>query len=365
MKKMDITIIDVLKEINNKGYSAYIVGGYVRDNLLKKNSFDVDITTSATPKELIDIFPSAKIIDGYGAVKLTKDKYNFDITTFRKEEKYIQGAPKGITYVKTLEEDLKRRDFTINAICLDKNFNIIDPLNGKEDLNNKIIKTIGNAEDKLKEDPSRILRAIRFSLTLDFALSDEIISFIINNKEWIEKINYSKKKYELEKIFLSDSVFSFVNFIKKYELEDSLGIKVKKIIPSKSLIGMWSQIDFDPKYSFTKIELSQIEDIRKLVEKGNVDKYDVYKYGTYIASNAALILGKKTKMINKLYEKLPIKDIIDIDIDSETICDILKIEPSKMLGDTYKILEREIIDHKLVNKRKNIIKRLEKLKGEL
>lgn len=362
---MDITIINVLKEINENGYSAYIVGGYVRDNFLNKSSFDVDIATSATPKELLTIFPSSKIVEGYGAVKLTKDKYNFDITTYRKEEKYVMGAPKGITYVKTLEEDLKRRDFTINAICLDKNFNIIDPLNGKEDLNNKIIKVIGNTETKFKEDPSRILRAIRFSLTLNFTLSEDIIDFLVNNKEWIEKINYSKKKYELEKIFLSDSAFEFVNFIKKYELEGVLGIKVKKLIPSKSLVGMWAQIDFDPKYSFTKIELSQIEEIRKLVEKGNIDKYDIYKYGTYIASNAALILGKKTKTINKLYEKLPIKDIIDIDIDSETICDILNIEPSKMLGDTYKILEQEIIDYKLVNKRENIIKRLEKLKGEL
>lgn len=363
---MDLTIINILKEISKHGYEAYIVGGYVRDNLLRKKSYDVDICTNARPKDLLKIFGNnVTVVEDYGAVKLTKGKYNIDITTFRREEKYEDGKPKGIEYIDDLEEDLKRRDFTINTICLDKEINIIDLLNGKNDLKNKIIKTVGKPEVRFKEDPSRILRALRFSITLNFKLDKDIINYILNNKEEIEKINYSKKKYELDKILLSKNVFDFVKLIKKLDIEKELGIKINKIKPLKSLVAMWAQIDFCEKYPFTKIELEQIENIKELVKKGNVDKYDVYKYGSYITVNAGAILGKNTKKISKLYNKLPIKDVIDINIEAKDICDILNIEPSKELGQIYKIIEKEIIDYKLINNRENIIKRLEKLKGEL
>lgn len=363
---MDLTIINILKEIDKHGYVAYIVGGYVRDNLLRKKSFDVDICTNARPKDLLEIFGSnVTLVEDYGAVKLTKGKYNIDITTFRREEKYVNGKPKGIEYVSSLEEDLKRRDFTINTICLDKEINIVDLLNGKTDLKNKIIKTVGKPEVRFKEDPSRILRALRFSVTLNFKLDKDIINYIYNNKEEIEKINYNKKKYELDKIFLSKNIFDFVKIIKKFDIEKELGIKINKIKPLKSLVGMWAQIEFNDKYPFTKIELEQINKIKELVKKGKIDKYDVYKYGSYITVTAGNILGKSTKKINKLYDKLPIKDIIDINITAEEICSILNIEPSKELGNVYKIIEKEIIDYKLINNKENIIKRLEKLKGEL
>lgn len=363
---MDLTIINILKEICNNGYEAYIVGGYVRDNLLRKKSFDVDICTNARPKDLLKIFGSSvTLVEEYGAVKLTKGKYNIDITTFRKEEKYVDGKPKGIEYVNSLEEDLKRRDFTINTICLDKEINVIDLLNGKTDLKNKIIKTVGKPEIRFKEDPSRILRALRFSITLNFKLDKKIIDYINNNKNEIKKINYTKRKYELDKIFLSKNIYDFIKLIKKFDIEKELGIKINKIKPIKSLVGMWAQVDFDEKYPFNKIELEQINSIKELVKKGKIDKYDVYKYGSYITSNAASILGKNAKKINKLYDKLPIKDIIDINIEAKDICDILNIKPSKQLGDVYRIIEKEIIDYKLINTKENIIKRLEKLKGEI
>lgn len=361
---MDITIINILKQINEEGFEAYIVGGYVRDNLMCKATFDVDICTNARPKDLLNIFKNVELVEDYGAIKLVKDQYKIDITTFRKEEKYINGKPKGIQYTDSLELDLKRRDFTINTICLDKNVNIVDLLNGRKDLKNKLIRTVGDASLRFKEDPSRILRALRFSATLGFRLDKDIVNYIINNKSEIEKINFNKKKYELDKILLSDHIFDFVKLIRKLNIEKELGIKIKKIIPLKSLVGMWAQLEFDEKFPFTKIELEQINAIKKLVKKGNINKFDVYKFGSYITVAAGNILGKSTKKINKLYEKLPIKDIIDIDIKANEICEVLNISPSKELGDIYKILEYEIIDGKLQNKKDLIIKRLKKYKGE-
>ena len=162
--------IEVLKIIEKKGFKAYIVGGYVRDIYLSLNASDIDIATSATPKDLVKIFKKNIIIDEkYGSTKLKYKNTCFDITTFRRDIKYKDNRkPTEIEYVDTIGEDLNRRDFTINTMCMDKDGNIIDVLNAKKDINNKIIKCVGNANEKLSEDALRILRAVRFATILNF-----------------------------------------------------------------------------------------------------------------------------------------------------------------------------------------------------
>jgi len=242
---------------------------------------------------------------------------------------------------------------------------IIDKLNAREDIKNKIIKTVGDPTKKFNEDPTRLLRALRFSTLLGFELDKDIEEYILNNKEDFKKINGVKKKYELDKVLLSSEVFDFVAKIRKYDLESVLGIKFKKLIKTNNLVGMWAQIDFDDSIPLTKIEREQISSIRALLEKESIDKDDIYKYGSFISVTAGSILGLNVKKINKIYEKFPIKEKTEIAIDADTICDILNISPSKQLGEVYTLLEREILDYKLVNKKDNIIKRLNKLKGDI
>ena len=179
LKKIALEFINL---IENSGYKAYIVGGFVRDFLMKKESYDIDITTNATPKEIQKIFSSVTVKrpindeDNYGSVRVVYKNIIFEVTTFRKELEYLDNRhPSRIFYVDDLETDLKRRDFTINAICMDKNSNIIDPLQGKLDIQNKIIRTIAPSEASFKDDALRILRAIRFMVTLNFKFHPDII----------------------------------------------------------------------------------------------------------------------------------------------------------------------------------------------
>ena len=133
--------IKILNILENNGYKAYIVGGYVRDKILNVKSNDIDIITNALPDEVCKIF-NIEHIDNFGSIKLKYNNYIFEVTTFRKEYyKNNDRRPYKVEYIDDLKEDLMRRDFTINSICIDKNGMYIDLLNGINDINNKIIIT--------------------------------------------------------------------------------------------------------------------------------------------------------------------------------------------------------------------------------
>ena len=180
---MNNSIKKILNKLEKNGFEAYVVGGYVRDYLLNITSYDVDICTNALPKDIIKVFKIKKGVSNYGSIGFKIGKYNYDITTYREDGEYNNHKPKSIKYVDNLLIDLKRRDFRINSICMNSEGKIFDYLNGKEDIHNKLVKTIGSTNVRLNEDPVRILRAIRFAIILDFNLDEEIISFIKNNKD--------------------------------------------------------------------------------------------------------------------------------------------------------------------------------------
>ena len=174
--------IEILKIIESNKYKAYIVGGYARDFYRNETNKDIDICTSAKPEELKKIFNDDITIDNYGSQILTYKDNKYEITTFRKEKGYIDNRhPSKVKFVKSLKTDLKRRDFTMNALCLTSDYNYIDYYNGMDDINHKIIRTIGSADKKIKEDALRILRAIRFSTTLGFEIEDSLDKAIEKN----------------------------------------------------------------------------------------------------------------------------------------------------------------------------------------
>ena len=194
----------LLNKIKNLGYDAYIVGGYPRDKYLGINSFDIDICTNMTPDIIKQYFNVTKD-NGYGSV-IIDDVY--EVTTYRKDIYNDSRFPK-IEYVDTLDEDLMRRDFVINTLCIDHNGNYIDKLGAIKDINDKKIKTIKKSSESFKEDPLRIVRALRFKLDLNFELNNDIIDsinkygYLLNSisKNRIEReINKSKKKEELYKL---------------------------------------------------------------------------------------------------------------------------------------------------------------------
>ena len=198
--------ISILKKINSLGYISYIVGGYPRDLLLNRKSLDIDICTSATPEDIKDFFEVVSDNSKYGYLKIKYNNNLFEITTFRKDY-YKDSRYPQIEFVDDLLTDLKRRDFTINTICIDSEGNIIDLLNAKEDLKNKILKTVKDPYISLKEDNIRIIRAIRFKNNLGFKydpkLEDAISNIKINkisnnllNKELAKMNEFGKKEWE-------------------------------------------------------------------------------------------------------------------------------------------------------------------------
>lgn len=177
LKKIPKTVTKAIKELEKNNFEAFVVGGAVRDLLLKKTPKDWDIATKATPQEVLEIFPDGKYENAFGTVILP-EKYlgksnsieNIEITTYRIESKYTDlRRPDKVIFADTLEDDLKRRDFTINAIALeikDKNFEIIDLFNGQEDIKEKIIRAVGNPDERFSEDALRMMRAVRFASQL-------------------------------------------------------------------------------------------------------------------------------------------------------------------------------------------------------
>jgi len=193
------TAINLLKKLKNLGYEAYIIGGYPRDLILNIENQDIDICTNALPSKIKELFEVVQDNSRFGSLRIKENNYVFEITTFRIEKEY-KGRYPNIEYTNSLLEDLKRRDFTINTICIDHNGKMIDLMGSREDINNKTIKCIGNIELKLKEDPIRILRAIRFMGKLNFELDKELEHSIIKLGYLLNELTISQTKKELEKM---------------------------------------------------------------------------------------------------------------------------------------------------------------------
>ena len=351
--------LKVLKELNDNGYKAYIVGGYVRDVLLDIESNDIDITTNATPKQIMELFNDSCLPnEDYGSVIIEKKGYRFEITTFRKEIGYNDNRhPTKVKYIDELYPDLLRRDFVINTICMDSNGDIVDYLNGREDLENKVIRTVDDAYKSFSDDALRILRAIRFATILDFKLSDEVVDAIKKTKDLVRNLSYYRKKSELDKIFTSSNRKLGVSLLLEFGLDEVLELpNLSKILDTNttSLIGVWSILDVVDKYPFNKNESSLIKDISKAIPLNNLDPMALYKYGLYVNSVASEIKGYDIKNVAESYNNLVIKCRKDIDVTSDDIIKILHKEPGKFITEIYDDIEREILYRRLKNEKEDI-----------
>lgn len=348
--------LQIIKKIEDNGYSAYIVGGCTRDYYMKKESYDVDICTNAKPKELIKIFDNATLPkEKYGAVTLYDKGVRYEITTFRKELKYENRRPIEIEYTNNLKEDIERRDFTINTLCMNSSLEIIDLFNGKRDIDKRIIRSLGNASVKFNEDPLRILRAIRFATVLNFKLDKDVILAIKDKGNLVREISYERKKSELSKIFVSKNVKYGIKLLCYFHLDEYLEIpNLSKIKITSDILGIYAQLDVISKYPFTKIEKDVILVVNELVKSKKIGKYEVYKYGLYNSSIASEILGINKKNIVKIDRTLPIKTKKDIKITTNEICKILNKKPGPFIKDIYKDIEYMIIYSKLKNDKDKI-----------
>lgn len=198
----------IIQELEKHGHEAYMVGGCVRDSVLGRKPHDYDICTSATPDEILQAFPYEEIIPTglqHGTVTILINKEPFEVTTYRIDGDYSDNRrPDNVTFTKNLVEDLRRRDFTINAMAYNPKIGLIDPFNGMEDIKYKKIRCVGSAEDRFNEDALRILRAIRFEAQLNFSGLPETMFEIERQYERLKNISIERINSEFCKIVASE-----------------------------------------------------------------------------------------------------------------------------------------------------------------
>ena len=208
----------IVNTLINNGYESYVVGGCVRDSILKKKPKDWDITTKAKPEQVIKLFDKV-ILTGlkHGTVTVLINKAGYEVTTYRMDGEYEDNRhPKEVKFVECLKEDLARRDFTINAMAYNEKDGLIDYFGGVEDLGDKIIKTVGNPRERFNEDALRMLRAIRFSAQLDFEIDENILATIKELKNNIQNISKERIREEFNKILLCNP--KKIEILKKCEI---------------------------------------------------------------------------------------------------------------------------------------------------
>ena len=202
---MDPRINDYLnlyQLFKENGFQLFLVGGTVRDYLLGIPLTDMDAVSDATPEQMKKFLPTADYtFERFGSVRYHNDrKVKFDITTLREEKAYYDRRhPEKVKFIKDLRVDAKRRDFTINALYLNGGLNVLDYVDGEKDLNDRVLRMIGDPKERLMEDPLRIIRAFRFASDFDLSIDEELSEGIKECSKYIEKLNFEKIKDDLKK----------------------------------------------------------------------------------------------------------------------------------------------------------------------
>ncbi len=348
---MDTKIYEILNLLEENSYECYIVGGFVRDAIMNKKSYDIDICTTASVKDISKLFNGNINNAMYGAFKMNIPPYNIDITTYRVELSYNKRRPT-ITYTDDINCDIKRRDFTINALLMDKNGNIKDLLGGLDDIRNKKIRSIGNPNAKFTEDPLRMLRALRFHATLNFSIEKETLNALKKNKELLATLSKTRIKSEIDKILLSPNAVKSFDYLRKLGILKILNIQYKKLRKVDDLCGMYAQLELPDDYPFTKKEQNNIKTIQKILKYGKIDNIIIYSYGLYYAMITGLIKGVDRKVIVQKEKEIPIHNRQEIKI---TYVELLNLGvPKNKLNKVYSELEIQILNKKLKNTTENL-----------
>ena len=205
---LDDNVNYIIDKLHDNGHEAFVVGGCVRDMLMEKTPHDFDITTDALPQEVKSIFNDDVTIDTgikHGTVTIVIDNDHYEVTTYRSDYNYLDHRhPTFVVYSADIEDDLKRRDFTINAMAYNHQKGIVDCFNGQQDLTDGIIRCVGVADKRFDEDALRIMRASRFAARFGFEIEEETASSIHKNKELLQCISIERINEEFSKLLLAD-----------------------------------------------------------------------------------------------------------------------------------------------------------------
>lgn len=229
---LPIAVNEILDRLTCAGYSAYAVGGCVRDLILGQIPDDYDITTSATPEEVKDVFSDYHVIETgiqHGTLTVVYDGVPYEVTTFRSESTYSDSRhPDAVLFTKRIEDDLSRRDFTVNAMALSRDGSLVDIFDGRSDIENQILRCVGEPYERFSEDALRILRLIRFASVLDFKIDPKTEAAARQLAPNLVKVSVERIAQELNKLLLGKGVFRALT-----EYVDILGVAIEELLPMK------------------------------------------------------------------------------------------------------------------------------------
>ncbi len=308
----------LIDKIYENGYEAFMVGGCVRDSILNILPNDYDITTNAKPSDIIEIFKNYKILDTgikHGTVSVILNENIYEITTYRIEGEYENNRrPKNVEFTNNLEHDLRRRDFTINAIAYNEKVGIVDKFNGIKDIQNKRIKTVGNPDERFEEDGLRMIRAIRFSSKLGFDIDKDTLNSIYKNAHIIKNISLERINDEFTKTLASNNPQNII-LLYKTEILKNLGIYCK--------LG---------RYEYNELEKNL--NVLKYCDNNLLDRLIMLEY---IILNQILKNIDKSKRYNYYCEKLKKENIINNLRYSNKVTNYCNEVIEYMLNDSEKI----------------------------
>lgn len=393
--KMDKSLFElakpILEHIQENGFEAYYVGGSVRDYVMGRDIHDIDITTSATPDEIESIFShTIPVGKEHGTINVVYNHENYEVTTFRAEDDYLDHRrPSGVTFVRDLYEDLQRRDFTMNAIAMDTEYKLYDYFGGQQDIDNRIIRTVGLPEERFQEDALRMIRCLRFQSQLSFEIADDTFEAMRIQMADIKFLSIERIVIELTKLIRGINVaqsfkhlktlnaFNYIPYFDHLEMNE---ININEPIDLELFIAIVS-VKFDKNMSVKPLKLSnrQLREIQQykqiimtlpnIVMKEQLKMF-VYDYDIKLIENVLsaseilmendiqghqpLIVNHQT--INEINHQLPMNSRKEMSVNGGVIMSHLNKKSGPWLKDVLRQIEIAIVTDKVSNQETEILK---------
>ena len=342
----------IIKTLKQNGHSAYFVGGYVRDLQLGIESKDIDITTSATPDEVEVLFDKV-VATGkkFGGVTVLLGEFKYEVTTYRLESNYENHRhPSDVRFSKHIEDDLKRRDFTINQLTMDENEEVFDHHLGLNDLHNKIIRTINNPVERFREDALRILRAIRFVSKLGFDLEENTFKAMTELSHLVRTVSIERLMVELDKIFNGDYQKKAIQYMiesgiskELYGLDKGLRVIAKLddlVHPLEAFIICFIADEIEEVWRFSNNQIRLIQKVINLHEVTRDDQFNKFilfsnKLEPCLLTNRInVLLGYKDQeqFIMDMYNNMPVMDVCDLTFKGQDILQLTTLKSRSVIG---------------------------------
>ncbi|MEK4548403.1 CCA tRNA nucleotidyltransferase [Bacillus sp. FSL L8-0173] len=386
MEQEFVKALPILHHLMKAGHQAYFVGGAVRDSYMKRKIGDVDIATSASPNEVERLFKrTVDVGKEHGTVIVLWEDETYEVTTFRAESEYKDyRRPEAVRFITSLSEDLKRRDLTINAMAMSAEGELLDYFGGAHDIGQKLIRTVGNPEDRFREDALRMMRAVRFMSQLGFLLEKETREAVIKDRELLAHVSVERKTAEFEKLLQGassqEAIQTMVQTGLIQELPGLSGYERQMLeasgFPFSSLDAReerWAVLllflGLCPKSAEAFLKQWKLPGkvIKKAVQiisvyPAQLEAEAMYRAGEALLSAVKIGMLKKHKTIDEqklkevqsLYEKLPIKSLRDLDISGADLMELRNRRAGKWVAEELRRIEEAVLAGKLSNRKHDI-----------